>query len=288
MTTFFNLLAFAGLTYLGAYYMFNRDYEFAMLADRYVGFGERLGNSVNKMSGNRIKRDIGWVLFGLMTLAYLIIAILGISWLVNWLPNPVLLWVFPLLSGCTLFIRDLKPMRKRDTYKILYVLIAVLVGGLVSGWYLLPTWWTYNVVAFIVGLMSIKVLSPMRLRYLLGIMIAVVAYDIWGVFISGKIVDIVTTTIEVSRYIPPAVVFTPNSTTILGVADIIFPGLVIVSVFEYELAIPTFVGFGVGLGLVLLTLSATGRPLPAMLFLGPTTFIGMRIGAWVKGISLEW
>lgn len=288
MQLFFHLLAFAGFTYAWAYYMFNRDYEFALLSNKYVGFGDQLGNSITTKSGNRIKWNLGWILLGFMTLVFLMLSLYLISELVKLLPDPVLLWVLPITSGFIIFFRDLVPLKKLKDHKGVFVLRVVLVLALVSGWYLYPTWWTYNVVAFVIGLKVIRALSPMRLKYLLGFMMAVVVYDIWGVFYSERIVEVVSTTIEVSKYIPPAVVLTPNSSRILGIADLIFPGLVMVSVFKYGLATAAFAGFAVGLGLLVYTLFATGNPLPAMLYLGPATFIGLLIGALYKGVGLKW
>ena len=275
MNDYLFLIAFSAILYWFLIYQYKKDYEFGIL-------GERIFNRAEE-------KRINPVLVVVATFAFFACAIVATKHLLRLLGYHLEYLYTPILIvACWTFIRDLKPIRERRDNKLVALFTWVMSVFLGIAWFMYPIWWTYDVLAFIVGINAVKAIAPVNLRYLLYFMIGILLYDVWGVFLSQDIVEVVQKTAEVSGISPPAVVLVPFTNRMLGVGDIVFPGLVIVSVIKSQIATFAFIGFGAGLAMTLFIFYVSGTPLPALLFLMPSTFIVLIVGSKITKKRIPW
>lgn len=178
--------------------------------------------------------------------------------------------------------------------------ILGVIGGL--SWTVLPGWLAFNAASLMVAVVIISHWRFNQLRYVFGFLTCIIFYDVWGVFISGMIVELAMATIENPDPWLPAgmVIVVPasfwditspvvgNSYSILGMGDIMLSGITVMAAVRYRLADWVFVGFVVGLFITSIVLYTYRVPLPAMLFLSPCLMLFFLLGARWRRVKLAW
>ena len=167
-------------------------------------------------------------------------------------------------------------------------LILALTFG--SFWAVWPNWATYDITALVCGYVLISAAAPKRLGLLLATFVAVLTYDVWGVLGSpavagGAIVQVVGQAKE--YFLPVGVILTPWG-GMLGLGDIVVPGLVVMMARQYGLVRESIVGWGIGLLILFFMLAAARMPLPATIVLVPTTLFAFLFAASRRQIQLQW
>lgn len=163
----------------------------------------------------------------------------------------------------------------------LLVISPFAAAGISVIWVVMPIWIVYDFIAILMGYAVLSLvprfISPAKLT---AILVGVVLYDIWGVYGSiqgqpGVIVQIVTK----MTFVPPLVVLIPDvhhltsftSIGLLGLGDIVLPGLAIMASIKYGRLNHTVLGWVVGLLVALVIGIVTHAPVPATITLVPAT-----------------
>lgn len=271
------IFIFSWLVYWYVHYQFDKEYEFGKLKST-LGLNKAIDKNVHPAI-------VGFGAFVLMVTLVIVLnkVILWLNYNHEFLFAPILYlgtW------GC---IRDMKPIKRWGNSKLTVMLILVLSWTVGLAWIYLPTWYSYNIAAFVVAINLMRALSPIKFKYLLYIVGFIVLYDYWGVYMSQEIVQAVKTSTEISGRIPPLVVLVPNTGSYIGIGDIVFPGLVFATAMRIGVAMYTVVGYGVGLAITFFILSVVGGHLPALLFLAPATLAGAQAGRIIeKKTGIPW
>jgi hypothetical protein len=251
------------------HYQHDKNYEFGKLKNLFLK--------------KAIDRKIHPAIIGIATLpfmGFLVILLNNVLRLLQY--RQEILFIPILVLGTWGCIRDMNPIKRREHHKLIWWLKLLLSVSVGISWFYIPSWYSYNLAAFIVVINLMRALSPLKFEYLLYILGAIVIYDIWGVFFSKEIVKVVAETTAVSMRIPPVVVLIPNSGSMIGIGDIVLPGLVFVTAIRSQVALFTIVGYGVGLIAAFTAANYVAGYLPAMVFLAPTTVGAAWFGRRIK------
>ena len=292
MYPFVYFAVFAAMCFLFIVYQYDSGYEFGMLGP-VVKFLERI-----------LRRKVTPLMAAIFLISLLIVELMAIRWLMM-LAGEKIEYIFgPLfIAECWYFFRALgfsKILARklgRVGAEIVQLIFASILG---LAWIILPLWFTYNAIAFILITLGIRVIGPIKLRFLLAMLVGFVLYDVWGVFITNFIVDVAMTMKSTGGgFMIPLVVVVPGSSMALGLGDITSVGIILTSVMEaeesrsvsaskYRLELTVYAGFVVGLGVALSVLTIFKRPLPAMVFLAPCVIVLLQFVSKRYNIKLNW
>lgn len=266
------IFLFSWMAWWYVHYQYDKKYEFGKLKNLFLK--------------KAIDRKIHPAIVGVATLLLMGFLVIFLNNILRLLHYRQEIFFIPVLVlgtwGC---IRDMNPIKRREHHKLIWwfkLLLSVSVG---IAWFFIPNWYSYNLAAFIVVINLMRALSPIKFEYLIYILGAIVIYDIWGVFFSKEIIKVVAETTAVSMHIPPVVVLIPNSGSMIGIGDIVLPGLVFVTAIRSQVAIFAIVGYGVGLVLAFAAANLFGGYLPAMVILAPSTVGAAWFGRRIKNTT---
>lgn len=193
-------------------------------------------------------------------------------------------WAVSAVYGWFL-LRVRKPAQVRLSFWRLYSITAALIPATI--WLLWPGWITYNLIGIMVGFVVLSTITPIKINYLMAVLIAILVYDFWGVLgtfqnSQGAIVQAISQGI-----LPLGVILHPGG-GLLGLGDVVLPGIIVITSRKYGLTTASIVGYGLGLLSVIFLSYWLKTPLPATVTLIPTTLFAMFLGAWRKGFVLNW
>lgn len=177
---------------------------------------------------------------------------------------------------------------------------AAVIAGLSLSWVYVPSVTVYNILAILVAYITLSQIGQIRLRFVTPILIAVALYDLWGVWgstviagPSGMIGDLASS----MHFTPPVLVLIPQdvlspmsmkTSGMLGVGDLIVPGIVIMSASWFHLEKVAIVGFALGLFVTLAVAFILRIALPATIILNPITLLWVLVVAQIRKVNLEW
>jgi len=132
---------------------------------------------------------------------------------------------------------------------------------------------------------------PKRLSRLMIFMVAIVLFDIVGVFVTGLIPKVALG----FSFIPPMLILVPlnplklnmDFIALLGIGDILFSGLVIGYGAQYKIGKWLCVAYAIGLLITFLLLIPL-TTLPAMMILAPVLLLALLILGLMKKLPFEW
>ena len=167
--------------------------------------------------------------------------------------------------------------------------VALLIG---AGWYLFPSWVTYDLFAVVAAYVVLPQLKVSKMRIVIVVLVGIMLYDIWGVFGTGLIPKVATG----FGFIPPAVILVPQNpfewgskfVHLIGLGDVVVGGFVVVSVARYKLHWHAIGGYAIGLFLAFLLAETLDTAIPATITIAPVTLIAVTIGAIIKRTKIEW
>lgn len=224
----------------------------------------------------------------------ILVTVMGTFALVSY----ALLWVFQRVDGVVmikdlyvgalaiicwnLFAKVAREIRHTKSRKIITFLAPFAALALSALWLVMPVWVVYDFIAILAGyaiLSAVPELSPIQL---IAVLAGVVLYDLWGVYGSihgapGVIVQLATR----MTFTPPVVILVPDvhnlvgysSDGLLGLGDIILPGMVLIASIKYGRFNQIFLGWVIGLFVALFIGVLTRAPVPATITLVPGTII---------------
>jgi len=165
------------------------------------------------------------------------------------------------------------------TWTIVKIFLSCAVG---FSWILFPEWFVYNLVGFICAIGFLQLFPSLKFKSAMAIGIAIIVYDIIGVYVTGWIILLV----KGLSFVPPAVIYIPaaikvstSGMSMIGLGDIIIGGMMLLMAKRYDAQVPAFIGYalgGVTLAYVLAVL--TGHGVPATMFIVPA----MLLFVWLK------
>lgn len=231
------------------------------------------------------------------------VAALGIIWLMsryneNLLRGWYAFCVGTILWQLTVSIKILERFHKHK--KIVILVAAATIAGLSLSWVYVPSVTIYNILAVLVSYITLSQIGQIRLRFVAPILIAIALYDLWGVWGStviagptGMIGDIASS----MHFTPPGLVLIPQdilsplstkASGMLGVGDLVVPGIVIMSASWFHLEKVAIVGFALGLFVTLAVAFILRIALPATIILNPITLLWVLVVAQIQKIKLVW
>ncbi|KKT28968.1 MAG: hypothetical protein UW16_C0040G0002 [Microgenomates group bacterium GW2011_GWC1_44_10] len=223
-----------------------------------------------------------WLFFGFIILIF---SELGfIIWLMKTAPWAVkFLYIFATanISFVVISLWMDERMSVFNTWR--WTLIKILSSlSLGVSWIIYPAWFVYNLVGIICGIGFLQLFPSLKYKSALAIGIAIIVYDIIGVYVTGWIILLV----KGLSFVPPVVIYIPaaikvstSGMSMIGLGDIIIGGMMLLMAKRYDAQVPAFIGYalgGVTLAYVLAVL--TGHGVPATMFIVPA----MLLFVWLK------
>jgi hypothetical protein len=227
----------------------------------------------------------------IIVLDVLVVGILGLLFMFTMLGD----WTkYYYIFIATTYFFTLLSILKAFNYLPRPLTILINLGfSLVFGslWTIFPNWITYDLTGFVCAFVLMGHLKPHRVDLVLALMIAIVAYDTWGVLgdVGGKggaIVQVVSL-LKFNDIGPLGIILTPWG-GVLGVGDIVISGMIVALAQSYNCTIETMTGWAVGM-LVIFAMSASlHMGLPATIMLVPFTLGAFFLAAGQKKVQLVW
>jgi len=183
-----------------------------------------------------------------------------------------------------------------------HILVVLLAIGLILTWLFTGNWFVVDVIACCIGISQMAFIRLPNLKYSVILLSLFLIYDVFWVFISplffGKsvMVDVaerVTTSLPLALAMPH---FFDIGYSLLGLGDIVLPGLFICFVYGFEdylrqrnrrkpgvsYFVIVLIGYTVGFAATLLSFVIMKKGQPALLYLGPFTLIPVILSAWFR------
>jgi hypothetical protein len=231
---------------------------------------------------------------------------LTILWWLSQNVTNIFFWIISVVNvliSVLLFFRlrgILFPTAESGVSTIVTLGLGILLG---LSWHINQGWLIYGLLAASTGTFLLSQYTLANARYLVLLFVGIIAYDIWGVFGTEMIVDVVSVGLRTAenRWLPAgALVVVPidllqlwtpvskNVRGILGTGDIFFSGLAVMYAYRHNLQWWVMTGYVVGLILSTIAVSIYQVPMPAMLFLAPATLLFLFTGSYLTKRKLEW
>lgn len=166
---------------------------------------------------------------------------------------------------------------------LIWLIISLLVA---NGWLLAPNWIIYNVLFVILCYAASTVFANIRFLYLVIALLAVIVYDIWGVWVSGVIIDMVVTK---GMYMPtvalvpiyPWQIVSPIA-GMLGSGDVVIPIFALKLATRYKLVRYVLPAYALGLFLAFCIGRIFQTAVPAMITISPLLLIALIGGYYLN------
>ncbi len=170
-----------------------------------------------------------------------------------------------------------------DNVAISMLIKQTLLAIIGIGWFVFPSWITYDLTFIAGAVASVTVIGRLiSLRFLFIFLSMLVLYDIWGVFISGLIVEVAFNT---DRPLPFVFTVPSDPTNLhfhflsgLGMGDVLIGGIATLATKKVGLHYYAIAGYLLGLFLALVCSKIFDTPMPALVTIVPATFILLAIG----------
>lgn len=184
-----------------------------------------------------------------------------------------------------------------------YIVIVLLAIALIIAWLFTGFWVIVDGIACCIGITQMAVIRLPSLKYSVILLSLFLIYDVFWVFISpmffgsSVMMDVAQ---KVTAVLPLALTmphFFGQGYSLLGLGDIVIPGLFICFVFGFEQYLQqknrkkpgvsyfviVLIGYTVGFAATLLSFVIMQKGQPALLYLGPFTLIPVILAAWYRG-----
>lgn len=219
-----------------------------------------------------------WLGLGFLSLIFIELG--AIIWLMQTVPWAVkALYVFSTANIAfvvlTLFFD--RPGRGWS-WTVLKIALSILMG---LSWIAFPEWYVYNFVGVICAIGFLQLFPSLKYKSALVLGMAIIIYDIVGVYWTGWIILLV----KGLTFVPPAVIYIPAALkaatagmSMIGLGDIIIGGMLLLMARRYNATLPAFGGYALGVTLSYALAVLTGHGVPATMFIVPA----MLLLVWLK------
>jgi hypothetical protein len=225
---------------------------------------------------------------------YVALSLTGMLWviwlLLTYIPGAVIgLYVFTSFSCSVLFFRTIESMLKLQLHWFYPIVLGALIGPL---WLVWPSWFTYDLVGILVAAIATAVMRPGLMPIAYAVMAGVVCYDVVNVFGTGLMQKVALGmehhTILPALFIAPrdSLWFTSdlfkNSSGILGLGDIVFPGWLVIEAYRRGFLLGVLAGYMIGLFMAFAVAWSYHKAMPATLFIIPMVWLTFFFGDYRK------
>jgi len=168
--------------------------------------------------------------------------------------------------------------QNQKIFQLLKLTASVVLG---FSWVYYPEWFIYNVVGILGAVAFVSVFPSLNYWRMYAIGIAIVIYDVLGVYITGWIIDLV----RGFTFTPPAVIMIPTTISsdphimVIGLGDIIIGALFLKLARQYNLSMQAFVSYSLAIILSYILAISTNHGVPATIFICPL----MLLSIWLFG-----
>lgn len=154
-----------------------------------------------------------------------------------------------------------------------WLIIRLVVSALIAvSWLIFPDWVVYDIIGFIGGIAFLSLFPSLTFKQMLFIGAAMVTYDILGVYITGWIVQLVSSI----GFMPPAVVIIPQAVSagapnlmMIGLGDIITGGVMISMAKQYHAEKWAFLAYCLAIAAAYVVAVLTNHGVPATMYIIP-------------------
>lgn len=167
------------------------------------------------------------------------------------------------------------------SWTVVKIVLSILMG---LSWIVFPEWYVYNIVGVICAIGFLQLFPELKFKSALALGLAIITYDIIGVYVTGWIILLVNGL----SFVPPAVIYIPAAIksatagmSMIGLGDIIIGGMMLLMARRYGATIPAFAGYSVGVTMSFALAVLTSHGVPATMFIVPA----MLLFVW---ISVRW
>lgn len=172
-----------------------------------------------------------------------------------------------------------------NKYSLALKVIASTVFSV--SWVYYPAWFVYNTVGVLGAVAFVTVFPRLDYKRVYAVGLAIVIYDILGVYILGWIIELV----RGFTFTPPAVLMIPTETghsphvMIIGLGDIIIGALFIKMAKQYKSLDIAVLGYLVSIILAYLLAISSNHPVPATIFISPIMLLVIWVNARKQGFK---
>lgn len=166
-------------------------------------------------------------------------------------------------------------------YGSFWIFAQLLVSALAAiSWIIFPDWVALNIVGAIGGVAFLSLFPQLSFVHILSLGIAMITYDVVGVYATGWIVQLVSNI----GFTPPAVIIIPTSINVdaprlmmIGLGDIITGGIMLGAARLYKAERPAFLAYCLAIATAYIVAITTNQGVPATMYIIP--FMVCIIGA---------
>ncbi|NTU61263.1 MAG: hypothetical protein HGA95_02910 [Caldiserica bacterium] len=231
---------------------------------------------VSRLKGISAKLgDINPIWLGIGFFVLLFAELAGILWLMNQSPWAVkALYVFSTANiGFIVLSLWLDKPNQKVAWTIAKIVLSCAFGSI---WLIAPQWFVYNVVGVVCAIGFLQLFPSLKFKSALALGLAIIVYDIVGVYLTGWIVSLV----QGLTFVPPAVIYIPNALssassgmTVIGLGDIIIGGMMLLMAQRYGATKIAFLSYCLGVGLSYGLAILTSHGVPATMFIMPAMLL---------------
>jgi len=171
----------------------------------------------------------------------------------------------------------------RPNQKVTWTIVKIFLSCAVGfSWILFPEWFVYNLVGFVCAIGFLQLFPSLKFKSALALGLAIIIYDIVGVYGTGWIILLV----KGLTFVPPAVIYIPaalkaatTGMSMIGLGDIIIGGIMLLMAKRYGVVVPAFCGYTLGVTASYVLAVLTSYAAPATMFIVPVMLLTVWLSA---------